>query len=303
MYIEQGRKGELGMWKYILPPVGFLLLMLFNYLLSSGVDVEQQMQIMVKNLGKPITFIVVLAPFVAFFGGLLFWVKFVHQQSIRSLTTSRKKIDWKRVFFTFGVYGLFIIISTIIGYYLSPEDYQINFNVKSFILLFITALILIPIQTSFEEYMFRGYMMQGIGLAVKNRWIPLLITSCIFGLMHLGNPEVTKLGLIIMVYYIGTGLFLGIITLMDEGLELALGFHAANNFFQALLVTATWTAFQTDSILIYTGEPGIGLDLLFPVLVIYPIFLIVLAKKYKWSNWKEKLLGKVEEEPQGVLEE
>jgi hypothetical protein len=30
------------------------------------------------------------------------------------------------------------------------------------------------------------------------------------------------------VYYIGTGLFLGI-TLMDEGMELALGFHAANN--------------------------------------------------------------------------
>jgi hypothetical protein len=30
------------------------------------------------------------------------------------------------------------------------------------------------------------------------------------------------------VYYIGTGLFLGILTLMDE-MELALGFHAANN--------------------------------------------------------------------------
>jgi hypothetical protein len=30
------------------------------------------------------------------------------------------------------------------------------------------------------------------------------------------------------VYYIGTGLFLGILTLMDEGMELALGFHANN---------------------------------------------------------------------------
>ena len=44
------------------------------------------------------------------------------------------------------------------------------------------------------------------------------------------NPEVEKLGYLILVYYIGSGLFLGIITLMDEGIELALGFHFANNF-------------------------------------------------------------------------
>ena len=62
--------------------------------------------------------------------------------------------------------------------------------------------------------------------------------------MHIANPEVGKLGMIIMVYYIGTGFFLGIMTLMDEGLELALGFHAANNLIGALLVTADWTAFK-----------------------------------------------------------
>ena len=34
-----------------------------------------------------------------------------------------------------------------------------------------------------------------------------------------------------MIYYIGTGFLFGIMTLMDEGTELALGFHAANNLF------------------------------------------------------------------------
>jgi hypothetical protein len=43
-----------------------------------------------------------------------------------------------------------------------------------------------------------------------------------------GNPEVSKLGILCLCYYIGTG-FLRILTLMDEGMELALGFHAANN--------------------------------------------------------------------------
>ena len=56
--------------------------------------------------------------------------------------------------------------------------------------------------------------MQGFGLLAKNRWFPLIVTSALFGLMHIMNPEVEKMGPIIMVYYIGTGLFLGIITLM-----------------------------------------------------------------------------------------
>ena len=66
--------------------------------------------------------------------------------------------------------------------------------------------------------------------------------------MHYANPEVDKLGNMVYVFYIGSGLFAGIMTLMDEGLELALGWHAANNSISSLLVTADWTALQTHSV-------------------------------------------------------
>jgi hypothetical protein len=111
--------------------------------------------------------------------------------------------------------------------------------------------------------------------------------------MHLGNPEVEKLGYEIMVFYIGTGLFLGIITLMDEGLELALGFHAANNLVTALLVTADWTAFQTDSVLKDVSQPAFGWDALLPVFVVFPLLLYFFGKKYGWTHWKERLTGRV----------
>jgi hypothetical protein len=142
--------------------------------------------------------------------------------------------------------------------------------------------------------MFRGYLMQGIGVISRYRWVALILTSLIFGLMHFANPEVSVLGPVIMISYIGTGFLLGIMTLMDEGLELALGFHAGNNLITALLVTANWTAFQTDSVLIYTEKPTAGFDVLIPVLVIYPIYLLIMAKVYKWKNWNSKLFGKVE---------
>ena len=96
-----------------------------------------------------------------------------------------------------------------------------------------------------------------------------------------------------MFVYLGTGLFLGVITLMDDGMELALGFHAANNLIGALLVTSNWTAFQTNSILKDVSEPTLGFDVILPVVLIYPILLLIFGRKYKWNNWKEKLTGNI----------
>jgi membrane protease YdiL (CAAX protease family) len=127
----------------------------------------------------------------------------------------------------------------------------------------------------------------------KNKLVPLLMTSVIFGTMHIFNPEIDKMGNIVLVYYIGTGLFLGIITLMDEGMELALGFHAANNFVTALLVTSDWSALQTNSIFKDVSDPSAGLEIIIPVFVIFPLLLLLFSRKYKWSDWKEKLTGDI----------
>lgn len=171
-----------------------------------------------------------------------------------------------------------------------------NFEPTKFYIMLVIAVIFVPIQTSFEEYLFRGYLMQGFGVLSKTRWLPLIITSVIFGGLHFFNPEVTKLGNIIMIYYIGTGFLLGIMTLMDDGMELALGFHAGNNLITAVLVTADWTAFQTNSLLKDISEPGTGWENVYPILIMYPIILFIMARKYKWTNWKDKLFGSVKED-------
>jgi membrane protease YdiL (CAAX protease family) len=213
------------------------------------------------------------------------------------LTTSREKIDWKRFWFAFIFWGIISSGMIMADYFLNPEGYINNFNLQPFLILCVIAIILVPLQTSFEEYFFRGYLMQGIGVIAKNKWVPLIITSTVFGLLHIANPEVEKLGYIILVYYIGTGFFLGITALMDEGLELSLGFHAANNLFTALLVTADWTAFQTHSVFKDISDPtqiGVG-ETILPVFIIFPILLYIYSKKYKWTNWKDKLFGAVVE--------
>ena len=253
-------------------------------------DLSQTMGLLDSNLNL----FLMLLSYAAGFLGVLFVVKTLHKQSIRSLTTSRLKIDWKRFWFAFLFWGIISSGLVLIDHYMHPENYVFNFKLTPFLTLVVIAIVLVPLQTSFEEYLFRGYLMQGIGVLCKNRWLPLIITSVTFGLLHIANPEIEKLGYILLVHYIGTGFFLGIITLMDEGLELALGFHAANNLFTALLVTADWTAFQTNSILRDVSDPDVSnVEIFASVLIIYPILILIFAKVYKWTNWKEKLTGSV----------
>ncbi|TYB73084.1 CPBP family intramembrane metalloprotease [Bizionia saleffrena] len=300
-YIQQAYTGKLGYWKYFIIPGLFLGMMALQFLMIQvlDLDVDAIIRKEVASKGKNRFLIESLVPMAIALGALFFWVKYIHGQTITSLTTSRKKIDWKRIWFSFFLWGILSSALVLVDYIVSPEHYLFNFELVPFLFLAAIAIVLVPIQTSFEEYLFRGYLMQGIGVMAKNRWLPLVITSVIFGVMHIANPEVGKIGYFIMVYYIGTGFFLGIITLMDEGLELALGFHAANNLFTALLVTADWTAFQTHSILKDVSDPleFSVFQIILPVFVVFPILLFIFSKRYKWNNWQDKLFGKIEEVP------
>jgi uncharacterized protein len=307
MYIEQGIKPENKFWKYLIgsfiiivaATIGQMPLMIAGVVksLSDGKGIPTNQDDFMKILDSNLTLFLMLLSFAFGIAGIYFVAKYIHKQTFLSLTTSRKSVDWSRVLFSFSIWSVFTIVTTYASYYFSPQDFVWNFKPVPFLILAVVAILFIPIQTSCEEYIFRGYLMQGFGNLSKNKWFPLVMTSFIFGGMHFFNPEVEKMGYIIMVYYIGTGFLLGILTLMDEGMELSLGFHAANNLIGALLVTSDWTVFQTNSVLKDISEPTAGFDVLMPVIVVYPILLFIFSKKYGWTNWKDKLTGKIHETP------
>ena len=280
-------------------PLGIALVMKS---FGSGKPIPTTDTAMMKVFSPNTTLFLMLLIFVFTMFGIIIVVKYLHKLRLIDIITSREKVDWKRIFFAFSIWGLFTLCSTFLFYYVSPESFIFNFKPVPFLILLIISITMLPIQTSTEEFIFRGYLMQGFGILAKNRWVPLLITSAAFGLMHIMNPEVEKMGYIIMVYYIGTGLFLGIITLMDDGMELALGFHAANNIVTALLVTAEWSALQTESVFKDISTPSAGLEILVPVFIIFPILLFIFSKKYNWTNWKEKLTGKIKTEDKKSIE-
>ncbi|GIQ57204.1 abortive infection protein [Flavobacterium collinsii] len=303
MFLEQGIKPHNKFWLYLL---GSVLIILASFIGQIPFSVAVFYKSYISGESFPVdngavmsmfelnlTLFLVMISFVFAFAGVYYVVKYLHRQTFLSVTTSRSKVDWRRISFSFLLWALFSVLSFLALYLNAPEKFVWNFKLVPFLILVVLATLLIPIQTSTEEYVFRGYLMQGFANLAQNRWFPLLMTSLIFGSMHILNPEVEKMGYIVMVYYIGTGLFLGVIALMDEGMELALGFHAANNLVGALLVTSDWSVFQTHSLFKDTSEPSAGWDVILPVVVVYPILLFIFSKKYKWNNWKEKLTGNI----------
>ncbi|MES2133692.1 MAG: CPBP family intramembrane glutamic endopeptidase [Bacteroidota bacterium] len=218
---------------------------------------------------------------------LFFWIatRFFQHKPLSSILTGFEKIRWKRYFFSFTVWGALLIGLTLVSYFMNPEELELRFNPVNFAVLCVVAIVFVPIQTATEEVIFRGYLMQGFALLFKNGLVALIITSVLFGLMHASNPEAKAHGLLIMMpYYILFGAFLGMLTLLDEGAELAMGIHFANNLFSSLLISSKNSVLQTDSIF-YTSveDPGSEFIIWF---VMAAICFFILFKKYKLNNWK-----------------
>lgn len=289
-YILEALKGKTDWWRILLIAVPLLGLFLFNFIIYALTDPELMKEI-VKNASpfanNNLNLLLNLLPFAFLFFLLLGAYYFIHKRSITSLTTTRAKIDIKRIFTSIAIVGGLQLITFGISYAMDSSSILWNFQTEKFIPLVLIALVLLPLQIGFEEYFFRGYLIQYLGIKTKSIWFPLLTSAFFFGLAHSANPEVAEIGFKMMVFYIGTGLFLGIITILDQGMELALGFHFINNFLAATLITYEFSALQTDALFkgIHVADSSSAFsETVLSMAITYPLLLIIFSKIYKW-NW------------------
>lgn len=257
----------------------------YGWATSSGIDLLNPSDYNDKSV--VLTFM--LIPFVFLLVTLVLCVKYLHRRPILSVFTSRESFDWKRFFLAFFIWGgiqaVFLGVQMAMG---APVSWNINWS--AFFPLLLVSIFVLPLQTAAEDVLFRGYLFQSLGYLFKHGGLSILISGILFGLLHAGNPEVATLGKQVLVYYILSGIFLGILTHMDDGMELGMGYHAMNNFFAAVILTNDWQAFQTDALLIDHSPPSFGWEIILLLVIIQPALLFIFARIYRWTGWKEKLL-------------
>jgi uncharacterized protein len=236
------------------------------------------------KIDRNIIFILELLMFVLAFIGFYIGLRFLHQKTLTSVLTGFDRFRFKRFWFAFTIWGSLIIIALAGDYLLNPGDYIYSFNPAGFIISFVIMALFMPVQTGLEEILFRGYMIQGLSLIFKNGIIPLIITSLLFAFAHMTNPEVKEFGWEIMfTYYCIFALFMGGITLLDEGIELALGIHFSNNFISSIFVTSKHSVIKTYSIFEAVNEDPYSEIILWVcmALVTFGAFWF----RYRWKNF------------------
>lgn len=184
----------------------------------------------------------------AMLAGLLLTVRFLHSRPILSVITPYERVNWGRIMLGFGVYLGLIAAATLGEVFFKPEEYELTFDLRQFLVFLPIAILVTPLQAAAEELLFRGYIMQGLGHLSRHAAIPVIASSLLFMLAHLANPEVLEDAYLMPLLYLLLGLFLAIITVKSNSLELAIGVHAANNLFTVLIMNYANSALPAPSI-------------------------------------------------------
>jgi uncharacterized protein len=308
-HLESAFTGKNSFWRYIVMIVAVLLAsntigsipLLVGYFIksASNPDIATKLaanpsDFSVMGFDPNVGLVLMVIPFVAALIAFIFLVKTLHNRTFRQTINGTSKIRWNK-FFISGI--VWMILS---GFYLiiyldyDPSNFVINNQSVTLVYLIIIALALIPFQATFEEVIFRGYLMQGFAVIARNRWFPLLMTSVLFALMHGPNPEVKEFGFMTMMpHYFVFALVFGLVSILDDGIEVAMGAHTANNIFPCIFLTNKASVLQTPALYvqknIYPWTEFTGL------LILSVIFIIILAIIFKWKNFS-RLWGKVSKE-------
>jgi uncharacterized protein len=296
-HLERALDGQNQIWKYFIlfliafagaNTIGSLPLLgvvMYKVMKSDGaiqINPDNLMDLSVYGIDSNTGLILMILPFIAGLFTVILLLKPFHKRNYKEVINGTLSIRWGRFFTGALVWGVLMGGYLLIDYWMNPDNFVVHFEPATLIPLVVIALLLIPFQTTFEEVMFRGYLAQGIGAATRSRWFVVLIPGVLFGLMHFANPEVVEFGFwMVMPQYIFFGLTFGLISVLDDGIESAMGVHAANNIFAAVFITHKSSALQTAAIFeqqtINPGKETIAL-------VVASVLLVtVLGAIYKWK--------------------
>ena len=250
-----------------------------------GVDLIETFQDtsnIIKNLGVWSYVIVSLFGLI----GMLFtaWIfrRFIDRKSFISLGFAFK--NYRNDFIQGMIWGLGLIS---LGFFvlwglgsLTIESIQfLPFSMLGYIILFFIVAIN-------EEVMVRGYLLNNLSDSV-NKYIALLITASLFGLMHLGNANISKVGFINIIL---AGILLGIYYIHKQNLWFPIGIHFTWNLFQGPVLGFEVSGEKTlsaitqniqGSELLTGGKFGFEASLLATVLMVVAIIVIHFQFKAK----------------------
>ena len=165
--------------------------------------------------------------------GLILWtwllVRVLHSLRPRWLSSVGPKLRWPYLFACLGLAVIALIAQVTVGA-LVPGDVpgtdaaEPNPVDGRMIALLVIILLTTPLQAAGEEYAFRGYLLQGLGALLRNRWLTIVLTALLFAAAHLQFDPPLFIDRFLF------GLVAAWLVIRTGGLEAGIALHVLNNY-------------------------------------------------------------------------
>ena len=184
----------------------------------------------------PITGVYVFGGFIGVHFGLALTLRLFHKRTVRSLFGASSKLNLAHAIYGFVIFSAVLTISMLAlipEKIFMPESMLPEYNVRQvgpWLAWLPLAALLILIQSSAEELVFRGYLLQQLKARINSPWVYAVLPSLVFGLIHYDSESFGTLNA--SLYVLNTfiaGLIACDLTLRTGNLGAVIGVHFANN--------------------------------------------------------------------------
>jgi uncharacterized protein len=244
-FLDYARRGKNAWWRYLLASV---LAVVVAYAIATAIAIALlKAGVLTKD-----TLVEIMRPahpLVFFLGnGIMFGLIVVTLAAAVRLIQKKRFMDvvgdwnWARFAAGFGLWTLCLSLMTGADYILRPSGFRWSANGQTPTLA-VAALFGLGVQTFAEEFVFRGWLTQGLLLAIKRPLPTALASGVIFGAMHIPNgvPQWANATLF--------GIMASLIAMRTGGIAFTFGLHLINNLFGAVIVVSAQDVFN--------GAPGL----------------------------------------------
>lgn len=255
-YLDFARVGRSRWWWYLLGTIVILVSWQVVSLVFNGISVaiggDTWLQTALLILG-----------FLGLFFSVLLVTRLINGRPWRSVITPYTRFNWGLVGRGALFWGVPLLVTQLLTLPMDSDGLRLTPDLGAWILLVVTVVLLVGLQTTAEELFFRGYLLQWVSLASRSRWIIAVASAVLFTIPHLANPEVTstagsELAAAVLVYAL-IGFTLGWVSVVSGTIELAIGAHFINNVASFTLVSPETSV--AGSSLIVDASPNVYLGL------------------------------------------
>ncbi len=185
---------------------------------------------MAVDLGDPVSILFNILPFFAILLAMMWALKITKLGGLKPLESTQYKLRFDRLFAYLPLLCLLHIVSNSVEMLINVISGEPLGTFRFPVWSLIVIILLVPIQSATEEYMFRGFVTQALGSWIPIAWLVWILQGLAFMSLH-GYNAIGNLAILV------SGLFMGLAAFKTGGLEASMAMHITNNVLSFIVST------------------------------------------------------------------